>query len=234
MATPPTVLTYGDRGKYDALINALEDTSAQANCGSIAWTKPLSNQFRHADGYANFTAFLHLRDWKWRGTSKKGIHILLSIQERIRCADKTLVASSIHSDYYFVETNKAKLLHSIHFDFDGMRDCHPLFHAQLCSDRVVLDDFIKNEIEFDYEIDPTPSSCFRDARIPTCDMTLPSVLLCLAADHFERPFFCQFREQATILQNDLPHPVITSLRESIAGAPNHIRSSHWFSHTANG
>lgn len=234
MAPPPAVLTYGDREKYDALLAALEDASAQANCGSIAWTKPLSTRFAYAHGHAYLTAFVHLQDWKWRGTSKKGIHILLSIREKIRCSDKTLITSGIHSDYYSVQDNTAKLLHSIHFDFDGMKDCHPLFHAQLCSDRIDLDGFIAGEIGFEYQIDQAPSTCFRDARIPTSDMTLPSVLLCLAADHFEKPFFCQFRDDATALQLALPHPGINSLSQSFAVAPGNVRSSHWFAHTMNG
>jgi hypothetical protein len=115
-----------------------------------------------------------------------------------------------------------------------MKDCHPLFHAQLCSDHIALDGFSAGEIGFEYQIDPAPASCFRDARIPTSDMTLPSVLLCLAADHFEKPFFCQFREEATVLQQTLPRPAFNSLRQSIAAAPDHLRSSHWFSHTVNG
>ena len=231
MASALTVLTYGEREKYDELLNALEDASVQADCGSVEWTKPLSNQFRFSDGHAHLTAYVHLRDWRWRGTSRKGIHILLSIQETIRCSDKVLVSSCIHSDYYLVQGGAANFLQSVRFDFEGTKDCHPLFHAQLNADRIALAGFTAKEIGFEYQIDPAPWTCFRDARIPTSDMTLPSVLLCLAADHFGKIFFCQFREEAMALQEALPHPAINSLSQSLMDAPRHIRSSHWFAHT---
>lgn len=230
MATTP-YLKYAELASYDDLVGALEDVTDNANCGDIKWTKPLSRRFDQAGGQANFSAYLHLRNWKWYGGSRKnGLHILLQIREKICCADKALLESVVQIDHYSVEGRTATLLESIHYDFGGAQDRHPLFHAQLCRTHIALDPLVAREIEFRYDIDAGRWNCFGRARIPTSDMTLASVLLCLAADHFEKYFFNQFRKRALELQEKLPHPAIESLAKSIEDKRDHLGSSHWFAH----
>lgn len=225
------VLKYGDREKYDALVEFLRATCEQANCGTVAWTR-LCDRFRYTSGKAELTGYLHLRDWKWRGASaSERVHILAEIQETVRCSDRVLLKSTVRLDYYSVADDTAELLQCVHFDFEGEKDNHPIFHVQCRKDPIVLDASIKQELAFEYDIKSDHVTCFRDARVPTSDMTFPSVLLCLAADHFAKPFFCEFREKAKQLQQLLPQPVFKSLADSLSDDPDHLRSSHWFAHT---
>jgi len=227
------VLPYGSCcAKYDALVHALQEIAEQADSGTVFWTKPLSGRFRYDAGKAVLDAHLHLSGWKWRSdSSKHRLHILLRVRETIQCSDKALFASNVHVDHYLVKEGTAKLLQSMHFDFAGEEDCHPVFHAQVCADPISLDSQTATELEFDFAVDSSAVSCFRDARIPTSDMTVASVLLCLAADHLGKPFFCQFRDKAIDLQPHLPQPAFALLKQSLTAEPQHLSSSHWFTHT---
>jgi hypothetical protein len=229
---PLAVLPYSTGAKYDALVDTLQEIAEQADCGTVLWTKPLSGRFHANSGKAVLDAYLHLRRWKWRGSSsKRRLNILLHVRETVQCSDKVLLASNVHVDHYFVEEDSAKLLQSVHFDFGGQQDCHPVFHVQICADPIQLDQKTAEELEFEFRIEADHVSCSRDTRIPTCDMTIASVLLCLAADHFAKPFFCQFRDKAVELQPQLPQPTFLILRESLAANLQHLSSSHWFAHT---
>lgn len=216
--------------KYESLVIALENILEQSNSGALAWTKPVNKLFKEDAKEILFTAYLHLKGWQWKGAPKDRIHTLLEIKERIDRAKKHMIKSTIHVDHYAVQNEDATLLQSMHFDFDGEKDGHPLFHAQLCKDRIILDEFIAQEVEFEYAVNDAELTCFRDTRIPTCDMTFPSVLLCLAADRIQKQFFCEFRDKAVDLQKSLPRPVITSISTSLKSEMEHFCSSHWFAH----
>jgi hypothetical protein len=140
---------------------------------------------------------------------------------------------------YFQTTGQtAHLRGSVHYDHISppQDDQHPYFHAQLYSDPVMPAGEVK--AYFDYTVD---SSCFRPfnhVRIPTADMTLSSVFLCLAADHLPQACFAEFRERFLALQDKLPHPLLDDFRGSFglganAQRPTHLKSSHWFTRKPN-
>jgi hypothetical protein len=224
------VLNYAEIQRYESILTALEDALEQSNCGALSWTKPLSRRFTEDASDIIFTAYVHLKGWQWKGSPKDRIHTLIEVKERIDRSKKFIRKSTVHVDHYAIRDESAALLHTIHFDFDGERDCHPLFHAQLCKDRIVLDDVTAQEVEFEFDVKEAEVSCFRDTRIPTPDMTFPSVILCLAADRFQKSFFSDFRNKTVDLQKSMPRPLFSSLSDSVKKEADHFCSSHWFAH----
>lgn len=218
---------------YDTLIKAFQDAGTDANCGFVECTDPLVSCFSLTDdGSVIFNAFFHLIEWR---AGNESIDILVHVQEMIERNSEILAKSTVHVSYFKVHDRKACLLHSIHFDYGKEEEAfHPRFHAQLCPEPVQLPADVAKKLEFEYELAPPGAAiCFKDARIPTSDMTFPSVLLCLAADHLHQPFFSNFRESVLKLQENMPQPNFDSLRGSITANPEHLRSSHWFAHMHN-
>lgn len=230
------MLSYSDIGKYEALIEGLSSVLNAANAGSLAWTRGIFKRVKQDAKFYYLDAYLHMQDWKWRGSTHERIHVLVEVKETIRKTDKTLEKSTINVDYYAVADGAARRLQSVHFDFAGTKDCHPLFHAQFCENPISLSATDASEVEFEYPIDPSPLICFGDARIPTSDMTLPSVLVCLAADRLHslqnnKHFFGEFRKIALEMQSKMPRPPFQSLAGSLETEVDHFCSSHWFAHT---
>jgi len=217
---------------YERLVTALEDASCRANCGTIKCTEPLLARFRlEQGGLVIFDGCLHLIEWKARGSSaKKRVNILIHIQELIRRSDRVLLRSTVRVCYFNIEQTTATLLLSVHFDYGPEQDAHPVFHAQVSNQPIELPAKDAEGLEFQFAPAPSDPVCFNNARIPTADMTFPSVLLCLAADHLGQPFFSEFMEQIRDLQGKMPLAGFEKLKGSIASEPNHLRSSHWFAH----
>lgn len=227
------ILPYPVINAYERLITALENASAQANVGNMFWSEPLISRFSRDprnDDLVLFEAFFHLAEWPARGQQ---ISIVIRAREAISRATTKLVYSSVHLAYYDVdpESFTSRHLHSVHFDYDGEKDYHPVFHVQLCKDEVPLPPGYAEKLGFTYQNEVSTVTCFGRARIPTTDMTLASVLLCLAADHFDkRPLFIEFLEAVRTLQEGMPLPDFESTKQSIARSPGDLRSSHWFAH----
>jgi hypothetical protein len=214
---PAGILPYDVTGPYETLLKSLEDAAIKANCGFTKVTDPLLECFtRQDDGTTIFNCFVHLQDWKAR---KQRLHILLHVQETIgQKPDYRLERSTVRVNYFKVSEGNAQLLQSIHFDFGPSQHRHPVFHAQLTNECVSLSEEVAAQLEFGFRQLPC-ATCFKEARIPTSDMTLPSVLLCLAADHFEsefEPFFDTVLE----LQKTLPQPVFEKTRASLQTTPD--------------
>ena len=86
---------------------------------------------------------------------------------------------------------------------------------------------------FDLELNQLkePNECWVTTRIPTPDMTLPSVLYCLVADHLGAGIFTQFADKVhSLLQNRIPAPNFDTLMSSLQESSSHFKSSHWFAH----
>jgi hypothetical protein len=214
---------------YESLVNALQQASENAN-GYVSWTKPLASRFRLAErdnDVVEFDAYLHLDEWKARRST---MSILVHARERIRRSTQALIQSSIHLSYYGVEGRVARHFHSLHYDYGAAQLHHPIFHCQLCHDAVELSPDVAAELAFDYQRAASTASCFREARIPTSDMTLPSVLLCLAADHLKDSFFEDFFEKVRAVEDKMPLPAFDRTKNSIVANPEHLRSTHWFAH----
>ena len=215
---------------YNTLIERLGDACAQANAAMSGNTQPVITL--NANNDIDLNAIVHIR-CKARKTP---LSVVIHAQEEIRKGTKKLppqlVRSTVRVYYYKIEEDvQANLLHSVHFDYGAVRDCHPIFHAQISNEHVDIDENTATTIAFDYLKQESLPSCFREARIPTSDMTLPSVLLCIAADHF-RPAFPEFYKTVCRLQENLPLPQYELTRTSMRQRDEmpHLRSSHWFAH----
>jgi hypothetical protein len=215
---------------YDGLVRALQQASEDANVGFVEWIELPSGCFRvdAADNdVVSLDIVIHLAHWRaGNGT----VSILVNGREHIRRSTREIIKSTVHVSYFGIKNNTASHLHSIHFDYDGEQDNHPVFHAQLCNDTVDIGPESAEKLGFEYKLAHSKAVCFKRSRIPTSDMTLPSVLLCLAADHLEAQFFNDFVELVKTFQDKMPLPTFDSTKASIAGKPNHLRSSHWFAH----
>lgn len=77
---------------------------------------------------------------------------------------------------------------------------------------------------------PEAAEVFKGARIPTSDVSLPSVFVSLAADHIGGEKFHEYLQGVCALQPALPLPRIDKFAESLGVQLNNIRGSHWFMH----
>jgi len=152
-------------------------------------------------------------------------------QEEIADKPPEILKSTVRVSYFTTQDACAKLLHTVHFDYDcPPQDNHPLFHAHLTSEAITIPAPQAREIRFNWQIDPAKVLCFQNAKIPTSDMTLSSVLLCLAADHMVTKFVQEYVKSLKKIENNLPTPKCDTLRDSLISGPNNLRSWHWFAH----
>jgi hypothetical protein len=223
---------------YESLINALGKAADQAGCGDIWASPPIGGWLQPSvDGDVELNGYLHLAGWKSRCEPSKLVHILLHAQETIHTDREglKLLKSSVQVHYYRTD---ATLLQSVHFDYGKPQAAHPLFHAQVSNvEPRGLSAREAEELRFGFMTGTAGPACYRDARIPTSDMTLASVLLCLAADHLDcddasddKRFFREFRAEFLRLHDRLPKPAIPSVLDSLKAQSDHFRSSHWFAH----
>lgn len=222
---------------YDNLLDAFEDASVQADCGIVEKTRNPCACFKPDDeGNVFFECFIHCKNWKWKSATNKRLEnkrvsIILHIAEKIRRNDHVLLSSVVQVSYLDVEDGHARLLQSFHFDYDPCRRDHAIFHAQVTDRCINLKPDDTEALKIDFTLpDNSLSACLRSSRIPTCDMTFPSVLVSLAADHLGGAFFSQFWKRACELQQMMPLPEIQNLRHSLEAQSNNLRSSHWFGH----
>ncbi len=224
---------------YENLLAEFEDASVGANCGLVETVHKPCACFRHGPyGNVTFECMLHCKDWKWksstnRALSNKRVSILLHVCETIRRRDRALLSSTVQVNYLDVVDCQARLLQAFHFDYDPCQRDHAVFHAQITDECIDVSATEADALKMDFLLpEETCAPRLRSARIPTCDMTFPSVLVCLAADHLGGFFFHQFRTRACELQQRMPLPLIPKLRRSLAVEPGDLRSSHWFAHVS--
>lgn len=224
------MLPYNVTQKYEALIQGLRDAGTSADCGDVAEAQPIGACFRPsaAGDAVMFECALLLKQWRWKGASgKERINILVHAREKIRKEDHVLLTSSVGVNYLGLPDGD--LLQAFHFDYDPAQADHPLFHMQVTNRCIELSAEHVQELEIKMPAEPIPR-VLRCARIPTCDMTLASVLLCLAADHVGGAIFAEFLERISELQQQMPQPDIGKLATSLGVAVGNVRSSHWFRH----
>ncbi|HYV35184.1 MAG TPA: hypothetical protein VE988_05740 [Gemmataceae bacterium] len=226
MAVPPKIYS-----PYENLLVALEDAATQSNTGFVAHRPSLVPCFRYVpNNHITFETRILLHEWKWRAAAAHHrITMAIHAQEEMTKDGANLIRSTVGVSYYSIENRQARLLHTVHFDYAPDSPCHPTFHAQFTDQLILPDSEIENfDIGF-AQVGP-PAGFFRNSRIPTSDMTLSSVLLCLAADHIGEVFFGPFRAKFFDIQAAMPKPAFNHLRNSLQTTPDHIRSSHWYAH----
>lgn len=224
------MLPYKVTAKYELLIEALSLAGTSADCGEVVLAKPVLGCFSpdNADE-ESFDCTLYLKGWRWKGVSpKERINILIHAKERIRSTDHVLLSSTVCVNYFTALDNVPKLLQAFHYDYDPGQKDHPLFHMQVTNRCIALSSVDIEQLEI--QIPAAVAPVLRCARVPTCDMTLASVLLCLAADHVGGGLFAEFLEKIYEFQKEMPQPNIDKLRHSLGVPVQDVRSSHWFRH----
>jgi len=224
---------------YDTLIAALEDASNKDDA-MVKGTahRPVASWFGTSDGVDTFGGILHLCQWKEHQTSlserPKRLSILVEVSETIRRSGRTCVLekSTVRVTYYRLSANHTRFVLGMHFDYTPGQTMHPVFHMQTTNEQPVLNEDTVRDLGFTSPISDSQAVSLRDVRIPTCDMTLPSVLLCLAANHLSPASFTEFLGKVRAHLRILPRPELGRLMESILADSTHLCSSHWFAHMA--
>ncbi len=222
---------------YDTLIAALEDASNKDDAMVKGMQhRPIPSWFTPTGGVDTFKGILHLYRWKEHQTSRKEqpnrLSILVQVLETIRKSESTCVLekSTVRVTYYRIAGNQPRFVLGMHFDYAPNQTMHPVFHAQTTNEQPELNDDAMKELGFTSPYRDSRVASLRNVRIPTCDMTLPSVLLCLAANHLNPKAFSAFRAVVVKHQEAMPRPDLARLMESIREKPTHLCSSHWFAH----
>jgi hypothetical protein len=224
------MLPYKVTGKYELLIDALNEAGTSADCGEVTLAKPILSCFHSVGADEVFDCTLYLKSWRWKGVStKERINILVHAKERIRRADHVLLSSTVCVNYFAISDDQLELLQAFHYDYDLGQMDHPLFHMQVTNRCIALSAADSDLLEIHLPVAAAPA-VLRCARVPTCDMTLASVLLCLAADHVGGGLFAEFLAKICELQKDMPQPDINKLSQSLGAPVQNVRSSNWFRH----
>ncbi len=224
---------------YDTLIAALEDASNKDDA-MVKGTqhRPVASWFSTNEGADTFGGILHLCQWKEHQTSRseqpKRLSILVEVSEAIRRTGRTCVLekSTVRVTYYRLSANQPVFVLGMHFDYTPGQMMHPVFHMQTTNEQPVLNEDAVRELGFTFPRTDCQAVSLRNVRIPTCDMTLPSVLLCLAANHLSPTSFTEFLDKVRAHLKILPRPELGRLMESILADNTHLCSSHWFEHMA--
>jgi hypothetical protein len=227
------MLPYKVTVKYELLIAALSEAGTSADYGEVVSAKPILSCFRESEHNPEevlFECLLFLKNWRWKGVSKRErINILIHARERILRDNYALLSSSVCVNYFTGEDDQPELLQAFHYDFATDQADHPLFHMQVTNRCIALSPADIEQLEMQMPA-VVPPAVLRCARVPTCDMTLASVLLCLTADHVGGGLFAEFLTKICELQKEMPQPNIAKLGASLGAAIQDVRSSHWFRH----
>jgi hypothetical protein len=228
-----SVLTvpYNVVSAYESLVEEFRKAVEGAN-GQLLVAAPLKSRFlRAGDDNVNFDFFLYLKGCPClKLPPRKRLDVLIRARETLERKAWSLIRSTVYLNYLVFSNSKLRAIRCLHFDFqEGGQSGHPLFHVQL------MDDLIPHDLQsFGIELTPKPAHQSHHewipSRIPTSDMTLASVLYCLAADHLGNDKFAQFQERVRTIEERLPILRFSALKKSL-DASKHFKSSHWFSHS---
>jgi len=177
-----------------------------------------------ADGSPNGFA----EDW---GLPLGELEILISPLEQIRIDDPwNIKRSQIEIAYLFfnLDTGKTELLLALHFDFgvkkdiDEPHDAHPLFHVSLTHKLFQLGAALQQRNVEVKRMEGVPG-----VRLPTAHMTLPSVLLNVAADHFQPQEFTKFLRHMRAA-GEYPTMVNSFFKKRMEKHKTRMRSCAWY------
>jgi hypothetical protein len=220
-------------GTYEAFLDNEFRTAAEEAGKDVKFDRPIASCFsRLSKEKTEFKRCLYLKGWPCKnlGPSKR-LDIIVKILETFTTSEWSLVKSTVYLNYLVVSNSIAHLAQSLHYDFvaGGQLD-HPLFHVQLTLEPIQESDLL-NEGFYDKLKLPRGRECWVTTRIPTPDMTFPSVLYCLVADHLGAGIFKKFSENVdSMLKDRLPAPNCDRLQASLRKSTSHFKSSHWFAH----
>jgi hypothetical protein len=219
-------------GAYERLLEATARTASDADAGSVRRPSSLVSRFRTEQGKIIFECCVVLENWKWRASKTvEHVTIVIHAKESLINGGQTLEKSVVKVSYFEPQNDAARWLHTVHFDFEPQLRCHPTFHAQLTREIVVPSAEDRRELNCRVNFEAHPGRCFERARIPTSDMTLASVLLCVVADHIREELFAPFKARVLEIQREMPMPNYDpSMKASLRNDVDRLGSSHWFAH----
>jgi hypothetical protein len=220
-------------GSYEAFLEAFSVAAAMANQNVIFPDRPVPSCFsRQGDREVAFDRCLYLKGWPCRRLSgNKRLDIAVRVLETFTTTPEwLLIKSTVYLNYFVVSNTTAKLVQSLHYDYEagGQRD-HPLFHVQLDLELIPEHHLRNTGFNDELNIPEEPYECWVATRIPTPEMTFPSVLYCLVADHLGAGIFKQFAASVkSMLKDRLPLPNFDMIKRSLEESPMHFKSAHWF------
>jgi len=187
------------------------ETGASADCGEVALARPVLSCFRSNDaGEVVFDCTLLLKNWRWKGVStRERINILIHARERIHRTSQVLLSSTVCVNYFTAsndQQNSSRHSTTITTKPSGIihcSTCRSLIDVLLCrpEDMSSLKYKCRRKRQHRYSV-------AREFQL--ADMTLASVVLCLAADHVGGGLFAEFWKKIVEFQKEMPHPNITS------------------------
>jgi hypothetical protein len=181
--TPPNKV----RSAYEDFLEAFRTVAEVANQEVMLPDRPVSSCFSRLDNItAKFERCLYLRGWPSRRlASSKRLDIVIKILETLTTSPEwSVTKSTVYLNYFVVSNTEAVLAQALHYDFvDGGQNDHPFFHAQLDVQPIGQDDLRSTGFDLLLKLPEPSNECWVTTRIPTPDMTFPSVLYCLVADH---------------------------------------------------
>jgi hypothetical protein len=226
LAVPPKVASA-----YESFLEAFRGAVEEAD-GQVLWFMPLKSCFVRSDrDKVTFDFSLYLKGCPClKLPAGKRLDVVIRAVESLERQSWSLTKSTVYLNYLVLSKRKLRAIRCLHFDFEEAgQSCHPLFHAQL------MDSLIAHDLGT-FGVDHAPRPPHRSnhewipSRIPTPDMTLASVLYCLAADHLGDKKFAQFEERVRAMQDRLPVLRFSALRKSLDKS-KHFKSSHWYAHS---
>lgn len=222
------------RSAYDEFLRFFQ-VAIEDNDGRVFFPDaPLQSCFTDSGrASVDFKRCLYIRNLECRrlGAGKRLDVVIVGMEELERGDAWRVTKSTVYLNYFVVLNGAAQLVQALHFDFDERGQVgHAFFHAQLSEELISERD--RRSAQFDLPLRDIgqPSECWVTTRIPTPDMTLTSVLYCVAADHLKSGIFDQFAEKVGPIQGRLPLLRFDSLRTSITTSPLQFKSFHWFAH----
>lgn len=228
VATPNKV-----RSAYEDFLEffrvAVEDAAGEV----LFPDRPLRHCFTDSGrATVEFARCLYLRKLPSRRLSgSKRLDIVIEANEELEKDSWVLKRSIVRLNYFVISDATAQLAQSLRFDFvEGGQPDHPFFHVQL-SDELIPEDK-RQSARFNLAVlsSGLPNECWVTTRIPTSDMTLTSVLYCLAADHLGGGIFSQFAQRVDPIKDRLPAVRFDALKNSVEKSSVHFKSFHWFAH----
>jgi hypothetical protein len=222
------------RSAYDDFLNFFQ-IAVEDNDGQVFFPDaPLHSSFTDSGGArVEFKRCLYIKNLPCRKLSagKRLDLVIMGMEELEKNDPWTVKKSTVYLNYFVVSNSAAQMVQALHFDFDekGQAD-HAFFHVQLSDEPIPQGDRLSVHFDFPLKAAVQSNECWVTTRIPTPDMTLTSVLYCVAADHLRSDIFGQFADKVDPIQGRLPPLRFDALRNSVEKSPLHFKSFHWFAH----
>ncbi|HKW76716.1 MAG TPA: hypothetical protein VJN64_14390 [Terriglobales bacterium] len=223
---------------YEDFLGRFLQAAEDCNCTVSTPSRPIrSSFFPGADGAeVVFDTSLLLKKLPSRRLpGGKRLDVAIRARETLSRTNWSILKSTVYVNYFVVSDPAVYLVQCLHYDFvRGGQKSHPLFHLQLDSEMIPDDRLLELGLNLDeVRRESAARECWITTRIPTADMTFPSVLYCIAGDHLPEAVFTQFAQQSNKIRERLPVLDFAELKSSMESSPRHFKSFHWFAHMFN-